>query len=33
LGIGWAFIGAGNYPDSRIAPAAALAEDTSTIGA
>jgi predicted dehydrogenase len=33
LGIGWGFIGAGNYPDSRIAPAAALAEDTSIIAA
>jgi len=33
LGIGWALIGTGNYPDSRIAPAAALAEDTSIIAA
>ena len=31
MAIGWAFIGTGNYPNSRIAPAAALAEDTSII--
>ena len=31
MAIGWAFIGTGNYPHSRIAPAAALAEDTSII--
>ena len=29
--IGWGFIGTGNYPNSRIAPAAALAQDTSII--
>ncbi len=33
MGIGWAFIGTGNYPDSRVAPAAALAEDTEIIAA
>ena len=33
MGIGWALIGTGNYPGSRIAPAAALAEDTSIIAA
>jgi len=31
LAIGWAFIGTGNYPNSRIAPAAALADDISII--
>jgi len=31
LAIGWGFIGTGNYPNSRIAPAAALAEDTTII--
>ncbi|MCH7737136.1 MAG: Gfo/Idh/MocA family oxidoreductase [Chloroflexi bacterium] len=33
MAIGWAFIGTGNYPDFRMAPAAALAEDTSIIAA
>jgi 1,5-anhydro-D-fructose reductase (1,5-anhydro-D-mannitol-forming) len=33
LAIGWGFIGTGNYPNSRVAPAAALAEDTSIIAA
>ena len=33
MAIGWGFIGAGNYPNSRVAPAAALAEDTSIIAA
>ena len=31
MSIGWGFIGTGNYPNSRIAPAAALSEDTSII--
>lgn len=31
MAIGWAFIGTGNYPNSRIAPAAALADDISII--
>ena len=31
MSIGWGFIWTGNYPNSRIAPAAALAEDTSII--
>ncbi len=31
MAIGWAFIGTGHYPNSRIAPAAALAEDTEII--
>ena len=29
--IGWGFIGTGNYPSSRMAPAAALAEGTSIV--
>ena len=33
MAIGWGFIGTGNYPNSRVAPAAALAEDTSIIAA
>ncbi len=33
MAIGWAFIGTGNYPNSLIAPAAALAEDTSIVAA
>jgi len=33
LAIGWGFIGTGNYPNSRIAPAAALAENTSIVAA
>ena len=33
MAIGWAFIGTGNYPNSRVAPAAALAEDTAIIAA
>ncbi len=33
MAIGWGFIGAGNYPNTRMAPAAALAEDTSIIAA
>ena len=33
MSIGWGFIGTGNYPNSRIAPAAALAEDTSIVAA
>ena len=33
MAIGWAFIGTGNYPNSRVAPAAALAEDTTIIAA
>lgn len=33
MAIGWAFIGTGRYPDSRIAPAAALAEDAEIIAA
>ena len=31
MAIGWAFIGTGNYPNSRVAPAAAQAEDTEII--
>ena len=31
MSIGWGFIGTGNYPNSRIAPAAALSEGTSII--
>ncbi|MEC8856162.1 MAG: Gfo/Idh/MocA family oxidoreductase [Chloroflexota bacterium] len=31
MAIGWGFIGTGNYPNSRIAPAAASAEDTTII--
>ena len=31
MAIGWGFSGTGNYPNSRIAPAAALAEDTAII--
>ncbi len=33
MAVGWAFIGTGNYPNSRMAPAAALAENTSIIAA
>jgi len=33
LAIGWAFIGTGRHPDSRVAPATALAEDTEIIAA
>ena len=33
MAIGWGFIGTGNYPNSRVAPAAALAEDTAIIAA
>ena len=33
MAIGWAFIGTGNYPNSRVAPAAALAQNTSIIAA
>ena len=33
MAIGWGFIGTGNYPDSRLAPAAALADDTSIVAA
>ncbi|MBM12564.1 MAG: hypothetical protein CL759_10855 [Chloroflexi bacterium] len=33
MAIGWAFIGTGNYPNTRVAPAAALAEDTAIIAA
>lgn len=33
MAIGWGFIGTGNYPNSRVAPAAALAENTSIIAA
>ena len=31
MAIGWGFIGTGNYPNSRIAPAAASAEDTTIV--
>ena len=33
MAIGWAFIGTGRHPDSRVAPAMALAEDTEIIAA
>lgn len=33
MAIGWGFIGTGNYPNARIAPAAALAENTSIVAA
>ena len=33
MAIGWGFIGTGNYPNSRIAPAAALADHTSIVAA
>ncbi len=33
MAIGWAFIGTGRHPDSRVAPAAALADDTQIIAA
>ena len=33
MAIGWAFIGTGRYPDSRVAPAMALAEDAKIIAA
>ena len=33
LAIGWAFIGTGRHPDSRVAPAMVLAEDTEIIAA
>ena len=33
MAIGWAFIGTGRYPDSRLAPAMALAEDAELIAA